>query len=213
MARSKHLADLAGAVATLRQQFLPPKFDLLGVYQNDQLVRAYARAFVVLAHAEVESYLESWAKAIAQAAEKTWQGSSRVTTPLACLLATEAERLTVPHSLAGTNTKDVPTKLSEEVARVFERFYKRVKDNNGIKESNVNALFGPIGLPSSALGATLVPLLEYVGSLRGTHAHLAATAVVQSALDPETEFNRFSQLVSELEVLDGWLMAYKRTVR
>lgn len=212
MSTSKRWRELGRQIDALRAQFLPAVFDPLGQYSNPDHVQAHVRAFLLLAHAEVESFLEDWAKDIARAAERVWNGSGRATLPLVYLFSTHGERISVPDSGAVQSKKDMQQKLSEAAVKLFQTFYKHVNDNNGIKEANALSLLAPLGVPAAAFGATLLPNLSSFGALRGEHAHRAARAVT-SVLDPETEFNRASDLCKDLEVLDEWLVAYKRGIR
>jgi hypothetical protein len=209
---SKRLKDLYKEIGRLRKQFLPDPFDPLGDYANQGRVQAHTRAFLVLSHAEVESYLEEWAKEIARASEVIWQSSSKITTPLAFLLGTTAERISLPNTLQVSNAKDVRQRLADGTVKLFQKYYKQIKDNNGVKEKNVLALFGPLGVPSAALGSTLLPNLDTLGAIRGTHAHHSAKAV-QSPLDPETEHKRITALLADLVSFDEWLVVYKRGIR
>jgi hypothetical protein len=212
MPRSKRWRDLERETNRLRHQFLPESFEPLGVYSNSALVQAHTRAFLVLSHAEVESYLEGWAKEIARAAENAWKASSRITKPLAFLLAIHAERIGVPVTVIGPNAKDGTQKFAEASVKLFQRYYKVVKDNHGIKEKNVLTLFAPLGVPASALTLTLIPSLESLGTIRGSHAHESAKGVA-SVLDPETEYKRITDLVADLGLFDDWLRSYRRSIR
>lgn len=212
MPRSKRWKDLSREISTLRKHFLPDLFDPLGAYRNSHRVQAFTRAFLVLSHAEIESYLEEWAREIARASEVLWTSSHKITEPLAFLFATLSERLEIPVTLAGPKGKDSPQRLADASVKLFQRYYKQIKDNNGIKEKNVLALFAPLGIPAVALGSTLLPNLDSLGTLRGAHAHQSAKAV-PTVLDPETEYNRVNALINELVVLDEWLGQYKRRVR
>jgi hypothetical protein len=169
------------------------------------LVQAQTRAFLVLSHAELESYLEEWAKEIGRAAQVVWNGSGRVSRPLAFLLSTFSERL-------DPQSKDSPKSLASASTKVFQRFYKRIKDNHGVKEANILTLFAPLGIPATAFGPALLAGLDTLGAMRGTHAHQSAKAVV-SFLDPETEHKRVTGLIGDLLGPDQWLMKYRRTVR
>lgn len=209
---SNRWTQLKRAIDTLRKQFLPAQFHPLGNYADPTRVQAHTRAFLVLGHAEIESNLEEWAKEIARACEVVWKNSGRVTPPLVFLLATFAERIKIPETLIGPSIVDSPQRFADASSKLFQKYYSQIKDNHGIKEKNILALFAPLGLPSSALGSTLLQDLDYLGSLRGTHAHYSAKAV-HSVLDPETEYKRLTQLVADLLVLDNWFVSYKRRVR
>ena len=179
---------------------------------NRAIFDALTRAFLVLCHAEIETYLEEWAKEIARSSEKVWNASGKITLPMGFLLATLSEGIGVPDNLVTPNSKDSPERLKEESVRLFQEFYKRIKDNHGIKERNVLDLFAPLGLPSSALGATLLPDLESLGKRRGLHAHHSVKAVLNT-LDAETEYKSVKSVVKQLIQLDEWLVKYKRGIR
>jgi hypothetical protein len=212
MPPSTRWKGLGTEIAVLRKQFLPDPFDPLGNYADSNKVQALTRAFVILSHAELESYFEGWAKELAGAAEKVWKSSQRVTAPLAFLLATVGDRIIVPQSVVGPNAKDSPERLAGVVEDLFRRYYKSINEINGVKEHNILSLFAPLGIPAIALGSTLPPSLDSLGSLRGTHAHHSGIAI-QNVLDPQTEYNSIAALLQELLLLDQWLVSYKKRVR
>ena len=212
MPTSKRWKDLSREIAALRKHFLPTAFDPLGTYPNLARVQSHTRAFLVLSHAEIETFVEEWAKEIARASEVAWTSSRKITDPLSFLFATLAERIDVPITLVGPKGKDSPQRLADASLKLYQKYYKQIKDNNGIKEKNVLALFAPLGVPAAALGSTLLPNLDNLGVLRGTYAHQSAKSV-QTVLDPETEYKRVTALVAELVVLDEWLVKYKRRIR
>ena len=141
-----------------------------------------------------------------------WLSSAKITAPLAFLLATLAERIAVPDTIRAQSPKDVPQRLEDALVKLFHKYYTQINENSGVKETNILALFGPLGIPATALGTTLLPNLNTLGAMRGSHAHQSAKAV-QSVLDPETEYNRIDALLTDLVVLDEWLAAYKRRIR
>lgn len=212
MGTSKRLKDLKRQIGTLRKHFLPNPFDPLGRYSDQSRSHAHTRAFLVLSHAEVETYFEDWAKEIARACEVVWTSSGKITEPLGFLLSTLSERVEIPMTLAGPRVKDSRQRLTDASVKLFQRYYKLIKDNNGIKERNVLGLFSPLGIPAVAFGPTLLPNLDSLGELRGEHAHQSARAV-QTVLDPETEYNRIVTLVDDLKTLDDWLAKYKSRIR
>lgn len=205
MPTSKHWRNLDREIATLRSQFLPKSFDPLGQYPESGKVQAYTRAFLVLSHAEIETFLESWAKEIARSCEEKWISSNKLTLPLGYLIASRLEKITTPHF-------DTPSQLSNATTKLFQSYYKAIKDNHGIKELNILELFSPFGVPASVLSTTLLANLDALGNLRGAHAHNSAKAV-QVQLDPETEHKTISSVVRDLKVFDDWLVAFKKRIR
>jgi hypothetical protein len=208
MSESRRWKSLKREIQLLRAHFLPEAFHPLGTYSHSPKVQAHTRAFLVLSHAEIETYLEDWAKEIARSAEDAWTLKHRVSEPLAFLLATLSERLSIPATLLTASTKDIPARLSEALTKLFAGYYSRIKSNHGIKEANFWSLFGPLGMPMTALGPTLLLNLEALGSLRGDHAHHSARAI-QNVLDPETEYKRVNDILAELLPFDTWLSNYK----
>lgn len=209
---SKRLTALGAEVEDLRDQFLPDPFDPLGVYPDATRVQAHARAFLVLSHAAIETYIEDVAKEVARAAEQVWTKHGRVAPPLSFLLAALAERLKLPAKLPVAGVDDGPQRLQALMTKLFQSYYKRIGNNHGIKESNVLELFGPLGVPASAFGSTLVPNLEALGSLRGIHAH-NSTKAVKAVLDPEDIYKKITVLLSELATLDKWIVIYRKRIR
>lgn len=208
---TKRWSSLKAAIESLRVTLLPTPFDPTGVYPDTNHVQVHTRAFLVLSHAEIESYLEEWAKDIARASEKIWTSASRVTRPLTFLVAANAMRVADTDSLK-QNAKDSHRRFAELVAAVFLLFYKRIKVNNGIKERNVLRLFDPLGVPAVAYSPTLLPNLDTLGGIRGEHAHYSGQAV-KSVLDPETEYKRIGEVLIDLETLEKWLVRYRRAIR
>jgi len=208
---SRRYAALQKEVEALREHFLPKPFNPLGTYPNSRRVQAHAGAFLVLSHAEFESYLEDWAKDLTRACEVLWGKSGRVAMPLAHLLGISDERIGLPKSLTAAGAKDSSARLGETLVALFQDFYGRIKANNGIKESNVVSLFAPLGIPSAAFTPTLLPNLDALGSKRGTHAHVSRAVV--AALDAETEYKLVISVLTDLKVFDDALVEYRRKIR
>lgn len=212
MAQSKRWHDLRREALALRRHFLPRTFDLLGQYSRPTQVQARTRAFLVLSHAEVETYLEGWAKEIARKCETVWQSTGKVTPPLAVLIVTSGHRVTVADKLATKPELEIPRLVEGVIDKRLQEFYKQIRDNNGVKEKNVLSMFSPLGAPNTAFGSTLLPNLDSFGSLRGEYAHNSAQAV-KAVPDPEVEYKRVIDLVDELKVLDEWLMQCRQRVQ
>ena len=196
----------------MRKHFLPDPFHPLGTYRRPARVQAHTRAFLVLSHAEVESYLEEWAKDVMRASQDAWTTSRRITAPLAYLLSSSDSRLRIPGTFAEVRSSDTHDRLVETCTKLFQTYYEMIGANHGVKERNLLDLFGPLGVPEHALGTTLLPNLEDFGKRRGVHAHRSVRSVA-STLDPETEHKRVVELLTDLLPLDGWLVACKRRLR
>lgn len=200
---SKRLAGLKREIAALRKHFLPRKFDPLGTYRNPRRVEAGVRAFIVLSHAEIESYLEDWAKSIARATERAWK-AKRITPPLVFLTGLRQFE-------SSRSTDDCHKRLESVINRSFAEYYKIIRQNHGIKDSNLLALFDFIGVSTTTLSPTLIPSLNSFGSDRGQIAHNSRRSVIH-VLDPETEYSRVQGLLKDLEPVEEWLVKYRRKI-
>lgn len=212
MAQSRRWHDLKREVVALRKHFLPRVFNLLGQYSRPTQVQARTRAFLVLSHAELESYLEGWAKDIARKCESVWESTGRIPPPLAVLLLTSVHRAPVADKLATTTEREMPELVKGLIKKRLQEFYMHIRDNHGVKEKNVLAMYLPLGAPNSAFGSTLLPNLDSFGSLRGEYAHNSAKAV-RAVPDPEVEFRRVNDLLDEIKVFDQWLLQCIQRVR
>lgn len=204
------LKELTREIESLRRQLLPATFAPTGDYAEPNRVQVHTRAFLVLSHAELETYFEGWAKDIARAAEDLWANTKRISTPLAFLLSTIGKDMQLVDAL-GTKG-DSHKRFGDVVTAVFPQFYARIKENHGIKEKNVLALFDPLGVSSLAFVSTLFPRLDSMGTKRGEHAHHSRRAVT-STLDPEYEYKDVLGVVADLKTFEDWLVAYKQKVR
>src|SRR5260370_41101655 len=127
---SRRLAALKRDIELLRKQFLPSVFNNLGVYPDSDRVQAHTRAFLVLSHAEVESYIEEWAKDIARASEEIWKKSRRIPLPVAFLLNWTDTRLRVAETLSAAIVGTL--RLDDVLQRAFQDYYDTIKKNHGV---------------------------------------------------------------------------------
>src|SRR5262249_33749727 len=152
-------------------------------------VQMHTRAFLVLSHAEIETFLEDSAKSIVKACQTIWDRRKRVSAPLAFLISSVGKDVGRPTPLSSGTAKASRERFEDMMTSLVTDFYKRIKDNHGNKEMNVLALFDPLGVPATAYGTTLLPNLDSLGEIRGVHAHTSGKSVA-SVLDPETEYMR-----------------------
>lgn len=208
---SLKLGTLKKSTKELRTHFLPRIFRPLGDYPRATRVQAHTRAFIVLVHAEIERYLEDWSQEMTDACEAKWDTLLRITKPLSCLLAASEEHIRLPASQSDIQQEEMDARVNGIIKTVIKSHKTIIKNNNGIKEANLLDLFAPLGLPSTALGSTLVQNLDYYGKSRGDIAHKSQKAVA-NILDAETEFKRAESLIQDIESLDLWLVKCKRSM-
>ena len=190
---SVHYKTLRSRLGELRRRFLPRQFSATGVYREHQLDRA--RAYRVLCHAEVESYIEARVQQISDAAIKQWKSNRKVCRALLGLILVDGEAKW-PHKNV---TADF---ISQRIDSCHRRFLGAIKDNHGLKEKHVVALLLRIGYDCHTLSPALLVELNAFGGKRGAIAHSSSAKLVAAAIDPQTELQAVESIVISLEIID-----------
>lgn len=187
---SRRFRVLVSRLGVLRAHLLPKQFNAIGKYsvrEND-----LARAYVVLAHAELEAYIEDRASEIAQRAANNWQvrgRSSRVIRTLCISFNMRNEQPWLPF------TRD-PKRINSAV----ESFKSLVGNNHGIREVNLLRLVFPLGIEHQSIDAALLADLDSFGSSRGVFAH--SSIKTQQPIDIEGQYKKVEAITRRLRVLD-----------
>jgi len=197
---SHRFKQLAAREAALRSQFVvAPR--LTPSYSKGELDSL--RAYRLLLHAEIESYIEDRARwAATRAIERYKKG--RVTLALVGLLAFEdREGMQLP-KLIDTNVSHLLTRCH----KALNRFEVIVGRNHGLKEENLIKIVVALGISESDLDPLWVTEMSGFGADRGAVAHSAVKT--QQPPDPQIETNRTASLLLGLADLDA---LFARTVR
>jgi hypothetical protein len=187
---SHRFRTLVSRLRILRERFLPDQFNPIGHYSQ----REYdlARGYVVLAHAELEAYIEDRAIEITQRAESNWQTRGRHSRVIRGICASHNMQTRQPWL---SFTKDA------NKIRSALKFYKRqVRDNHGIKEVNLLRLVFPIGIQHQSINAALLTDLDAFGSFRGGIAH--SSIKTQQPIDIEARYKKIEAIIKRLKILD-----------
>jgi hypothetical protein len=165
--------DLSDRIDDLHFRFIPI-LDPTGTYSDAEYDRM--RAFRLLAHAEIERYLELLLEdAVARFSQQIaiWQLAAQSQSVL-------VRRLTVH--------------LELEIRSL-------IKKNNGAKKDNILTLLKPLGINGSQLDNLWLEAMDTYGTVRGNFAHNANRAT--QLLDPKTEQDLlYRQLLPELRKLE-----------
>lgn len=181
---------------------LPAKFSATGVYRPRELDRA--RGFRLLAHAEIEAFIEDVTFQIAKQSVSNWVNQRVASGSLFCLIAHY-------HSGFGIDLDEQPAFSSasrprvkeaiEEVVAVALKQYRAIHDqNHGVREENIYRLVLPIGIRKDDLDPLWITNLNEFGKSRGDVAHRAVK--VHQQIDPRNEWQVVSNLIEGLEQLD-----------
>lgn len=184
--KTRRFKQLELAVKILNKM-LPPS-NITGKYTMKQ--QTIIKAYRLLCHAEIEAYIEDIASDCITKAHTKWNNGQKKSVVLVNFFAIEG--WSVEHQVK----KDT----NERLCQLISLYKQKIKDNNGLKEKNIKALFLPLGVDLTIIN-TLMADLDALGVDRGAIAHTAMKT--HSVLDPGVEQSRINQIVSGLEVLDN----------
>ncbi len=170
-------------------------------------------SFVVLSHAEIETYFEERAVEVAKARMEELAAASTCVEDCfvpprfwrQCLGASSRYpgRAGCQSSQGVASRIDIEHRLSDEVSAFVQRI---VVENHGINEKNLLRMLLPIGFPHVKCDQLLVAALNDFAKDRGAHAH-RRSAIVRKQIDPKTEFDRVQMILGLLSSIDAELDA------
>ena len=196
MTGSKRFRELRNRIRQLRNHFLPKTFNPTGTYSERQFDRA--RAFRLLAHAEIEWYLEEIVFETANNAFDDWQQRGLITLPLLALVAyvdVHLEGIIQPRK-SGTQL-DLESRIEESRNR-FNTYAK--SRNHGIKEKHILRLLLPVGIRETDIDQTWLSTTNSFGRTRGQAAHVSSQ--IYNPPDPKNEYEIVNQILRGLLDID-----------
>lgn len=200
---SAEFTELKRAISHLREQFIPDQSNPTGLYDQRQELDTYA--FVVLAHAEVEAYLEDRVKRTAISAKRHFDVSQCISHTLGAMLAYTGSDEDISRS---PKAKQLPDwldsiQLVNRVEKATNRVISIVGENHGIRESNFCRLIAVIGISPSNIDPKLIRDLDQLGAVRGTIAHTSMRSNrLVTTLDPFQQLSLVEEIVVGLVFLD-----------
>lgn len=213
MSKSARFRTLTKELNRLKKQFLP-KINPIGSYSDRQI--ALTLAYRVLAHAEIEAYLEDRVWEVVINAKTNWDRTSKPCRTLISLVAFSGQMMDMPpDTLTPTKpSKSIPPeriKLNKKMDSAINCFKRVIDQNHGVKESNLLALLLPIGIDSDDLDSALLATMNAFGEQRGVVAHSSAISykTIQPP-DPATELSRVQQIIEGLLLVDELISNLKR---
>jgi hypothetical protein len=205
MPESDKFITLKTQLDRLKDEFIP-EISSTGSYSESQLSRT--AAYRVLAHAEIEFYLEERAWEVVQNAKTLWDKSGKNTRTLICLLGFSGLTMDKPPDTLtpqkGSKTvKEEKIKISKKIDLAVESFKRVISQNHGVKEDNILSLLLPIGIDSDDLDPAWLATMNTFGEKRGLVAHKSATSYMTiQTPDPANELNTVNQITDELLRID-----------
>jgi hypothetical protein len=173
-------------LARLAESLLPSD-SATGKYTDSQKDRIHA--YVVLAHAEIEDFLEGLARYIVDRARRN-------SSPPQC--ASVISRLIFHKNSRGNDKIDSVT--TDSISGAVTYYENIVAGNNGIRSENLFKMFMPLGLTHDDFDPILMQNLNTFASYRGGIAHTSAR--LQQGSSPSAERSKIEAIANELSHLD-----------
>ena len=156
------------------------------------------RAYSLLTHAEIESYIETVSREKAQRALNKWLADRKFKSNILLSLACFIEQ---------TGRIKNATTLENKMKLIAGSYNVIVNNNHGIKVENIHNLVLPIGVDESSLDNTLMNTLTSFGRTRGEYAHTSAS--VQTMPDPVTIQSTVNLIITSIATLDLQIKSLK----
>lgn len=177
MPYSSEFQKLEERLLYLQQEILP-QISETGDYspkESDQI-----RGYVLLVHAEIESYFESISERVSKESYLIWKENRSRSRVLLSLVAFSEKKL---------SSDDIEKRTHDALSH---HIYK-LKKNNGIKDDDVLSMLLPIGIEKDKIDSTWLTTIKEFGIFRGAIAHTSYS--VQNVLDPITIINSIRQIL------------------
>jgi hypothetical protein len=215
VARSLRFQQLESALRELRKQLLPRQFDPTGTYPDRIISRA--RGYRVLAHAEIEHFIEERAQEVVLHALRDWNSSGLVRKTLLSLVAFSGRNADPPPdtllaaSVSAQPKHDILLHLKFRLDQAANAFFAAVNDNHGLKERNVLRLLLPVGIDPNDFDPLWLATMNSFGERRGEAAHISGSyGAVRHPPDPKSEFNIVVDVIKGLKDIDENLTLLKK---
>jgi hypothetical protein len=162
------------------------------------------RAFKLLVHAEIESYLEDFGIEVLDAVEGRWLEDAQARKALLGLLAF------AEHDVQGTPDEvqvgpSTIVRTVQTARKTYSNFARRT--NNGIAQKNVLALLLPVGVREVDLSPSWLQRMDAFGQHRGQFAHTSYAA--QTPPDPSDARRDVVEILIGLRRLDLRLISLR----
>jgi len=156
----------------------------------------FTRAYVVLAHAEIETFCEEIAIRRVNLSKAKYDRAN--------VLGPVLRKLVFYHvAKKGRSWQDILNPPSAIINSACIAYTRVVRDNHGIKRKNLENILFPIGIHDAHLNPTWLAQMDSFGVKRGELAHRSSRA--QQPPDPLSQLSAVQHLIPGLLDLDQQL--------
>ena len=205
MTESQEFVEFRERIRFLEQVLLPPSsLSKLSGPTPEDVIKILS--FRLMAHAEIEDFVETRVEKIAIAASAAFANGVVSKALLSIASFTDSSVGAPAPSLAPTQFSQAqswPIKLhlTERTRKYVTAFVRAIKSNHGIKEGNLLALLLPVGVPAHSIDPIWLADCDSFGADRGDAAH-RSSARVSSTPNPVDERDKVNRIVDGLRKLE-----------
>ena len=197
--QSEHFISLSENLDEIETTFLSIDNRLDGLYDLQELTMA--RAYGLLAHAEIEYYFENVAREIVLKSYKKWisdKKSSHVLMSIAAFLNVKEQ---IPENVSDEKiNKNEEGLIENRLKDCVKKYMSIIDHNHGIKEMNLLKILLPIGIHLNDIDHTFLISADSFGHYRGELAHNSIKT--KSLTDPFAKKKEVDNLLTEIRKLD-----------
>lgn len=190
--------ELVKRSSELRRNMLPRVFSPTGSYTQKQLDRV--RGYRLLAHAEVEAFIEDRVREAANTVVGKWSADKRPRPVLLSLVAFCLKQEIASHNQLKDEYAGSKSRLEQAVKAAQTAFNQAVTQNNGVRERDILRLLFPVGLKNTEIDTAWLSTIDSFGANRGEVAHSSVKA--HQPLDPKNELTTVQDILKGLKDLD-----------
>jgi len=217
MPNSVEYRRLTRRLGQLRKHFLPHTFSPTGLYTDRQ--QDLARAFKLLAHAELEAFIEDIAWLALKKKVIEWQTLRKPSDLIICFVVcyqtgdqpepdpNSEDGDVLPRNPRGHNAA-VDRGADKVVNLAVARYRDIMANNHGIKPANLRKLLIPVGVRMPDINDDWLDKLNSFAEDRGTIAHKSSS--VKTLIDPKLEYEQVRDLLPGLATLDSLVLQAAR---
>ncbi len=151
-------------------------------------------SYILLCHAEIESYIEDIAKNKISKSLQDWNSLRKRSNCLKSVVSFSGDKISFDND---GNAHDIRYRINKSA----NHYLSSVAKNHGIREKNILAILLPLGIEHHELDNTWIGVMDAFGANRGKIAHTSYQ--VQQPIDRNTQVNIINnQIVPEIIRLD-----------
>ncbi|BCW53643.1 hypothetical protein StoSoilB19_10170 [Arthrobacter sp. StoSoilB19] len=164
--------------------------------------------FRILAHAEVEHYIEDRVKEVALLHKKRWDADQKASRVVIGLIGYySGERKVVAASSKKGSALDNVQDIDFYIEKGMAELSHQLSSNNGVKEADILPLFTRVGILADDLEQTWLNHMSSWGSERGDFVHRSPSLTLRN-LDPSTELKAVQEVLTGLKAVDLKLSSF-----